>query len=362
MSRYFFTDKVTNTSGKLINTDELMELITNPPKVDGNHISAKAKSACIGAHDLPSSKRKADVLKHDSFTMLRLDLDDNAPELDEISEELKALGLTLFFLYSTAKHKQIDTETGEDYGNRYRVIVPLPKAMTYQEWECSQIGLSIPFESDSCADRPQQIMFMPTRYDGDRYEFKLVNEGENQPEAIKALHGNGLKVKQESEQEAKENDIKLTKPPVRTLVGNSIDVFKLFNAQFTVEDVLRKKGYKESAGHWTSPWSKSGTAGGKILTSNTDGKRRYLTYSGSEIAHLGIKDTAIKNGNVVCTRSYDAFDMYAMFYHDGDQFEALRDIATKFFPEVDKHNKREYRIQEQNEEALKKLQAKEGEA
>jgi hypothetical protein len=347
---YFFTDKVTNTSGKLINTDELIELIKNPPKVDGNYITAKANSACIGGHDLPTSKRKADVLEHDSFTMLRLDLDDNAPELDEISEELKALGLSLFFIYSTAKHKQIDTETGEDYGNRYRVIVPLRKSMHYKKWELSQIGLSIPFESDSCADRPQQIMYLPTRYDGDRYEFKLVNEGENQPETIKALHGNGLKVKQEQLEDIK----KLSFKPQfnEKLEGNSISIIDTFSAQFSVEDVLRQFGYECKSGRWLSPFSKSGIAGGGVLTSNKDGKRRYYTHSESEQNAL----------NLAKGRSFDAFDMYCYLKHSGDQFEAVQEVATTFFPQVDKHNKREYRIKQQNERVSKELQAKEGEA
>jgi hypothetical protein len=347
---YFFTDKVTNTSGKLINTDELIELIANPPKVDGNHITAKAKSACIGAHDLPSSKRKADVLEHDSFTMLRLDLDDNAPSMEEISEQLKALGLSLFFIYSTAKHKQIDTETGEDYGNRYRVIVPLRKSMHYQKWEISQIGLSIPFESDSCADRPQQIMYLPTRYDGDRYEFEIVNEGENQAEAIKALHGNGSKVKEGQREDIK----KLSYNPQfnEKLEGNAISIIDTFNAQFAVEDVLRQFGYECKSGRWLSPFSKSGIAGGGVLTSNKDGKRRYYTHSESEQNAL----------NLAKGRCFDAFDMYCYLEHSGDQFEAVHEVAKTFFPQVSKYNRSEWCIKRHNEKALKKLQAKEGEA
>lgn len=347
---YFFTDKVTNTSGKLINTDELIELITNPPKVDGDHITAKAKSTCIGAHDLPTSKRKADVLEHDSFTMLRLDLDDNAPSMEEISEELKALGLSLFFIYSTAKHKQIDTETGEDYGNRYRVIVPLPKSLPYRGWEYSQIGLSIPFESDCCADRPQQIMYLPTRYEGDRYEFEIMNEGDNQIETIKALRDKGLNVKQEQLEDIK----KLSSKPQfnEKLEGNSISIIDTFNAQFSVEDVLRQFGYECKSGRWLSPFSKSGIPGGGVLTSNKGGKRRYYTHSESEKSEL----------NLAKGRSFDAFDMYCYLEHSGDQFEAVHEVAKKFFPEIDKHNKREYRIKKHNERVSKELQAKEGEA
>jgi hypothetical protein len=282
--------------------------------------------------------------------MLRLDLDDNAPSMEEISEELKALGLSLFLIYSTAKHKQIDTETGEDYGNRYRVIVPLRKSMHFLRWECSQIGLSIPFESDSCADRPQQIMYLPTRYEGDRYEFEIVNEGENQPEAIKALLSKGIEVKTEHEQEAK----KLSSKPQfnEKLEGNSISIIDTFNAQFTVEDVLRQFGYECKSGRWLSPFSKSGIAGGSILTSNNGRKRRYFTHSESEKSEL----------NLAKGRSFDAFDMYCYLEHSGDQFEAVHEVAKKFFPQVDKHNKREYRIKQQNERVSKELQAKEGEA
>jgi hypothetical protein len=346
---YFFTDKVTNTSGKLIDTDELIELITNPPKVDGNYISAKANSACIGAHDLPTSKRKADVLKHDSFTMLRLDLDDNAPSMEEISEELKALGLSLYLIYSTAKHKQIDAETGEDYGNRYRVIVPLRRPMPYQRWEWSQVGLSIPFESDSCADRPQQIMYLPTRYDGDRYEFEIMNEGENQGEVIKALNDNGFEVKKGQLEDNK----KLSSKPQfdEKIEGNSISIIDTFNAQFSVEDVLRQFGYECKSARWLSPFSKSGIAGGGVLKAKS-GKRRYYTHSESEKSAL----------NLAKGRSFDAFDMYCYLEHSGDQFEAVHEVAKKFFPEIDKHNKREYRIKKHNERVSKELQAKEGES
>jgi hypothetical protein len=54
--------------------------------------------------------------------------------------------------------------------------------------------------------------------------------------------------------------------------------------------------------------------------------------------------------------------MYCYLKHSGDQFEAVQEVATTFFPQVDKHNKREYRIKQQNERVSKELQAKEGEA
>ncbi len=349
---FFYTAKVTNDTGELIDVNKLIEKVEKPKVIKGDYNKAKANAECIGAHDLPTSKRKAPVLKHDNFTMLRLDLDVNAPGMKDIVATLKDLDFSRFVVYSTAKHKQIkDVATGEAYGNRFRVLIPLANPLTYKDWLNAQIGLSlsIPFEADSCADRPQQIMYLPVKYDGDAYVYEVIDGANNADNAIARLCTAGVEVRAE---EAKEAEKKKVRPSTKILPdkprGKGLSIINLYNMRFTVEDVLREYKYIcNNKNKWLSPYSTSGNPGGVVLESHTDGKRRYYTHSETEQSRLGLEPG----------RSFDAFDMYCYLECGGDRSEAVRSAAQKYFPTVHKHNRREYKIAERNKAVMAYLKA-----
>jgi hypothetical protein len=66
---------------------------------------AKDKSPILAANDAPN-KQKNTVLLHDNFTMLRLDLDDTALDIDSISDTLYNTGLESFIIHATACHSK----------------------------------------------------------------------------------------------------------------------------------------------------------------------------------------------------------------------------------------------------------------
>lgn len=337
-----------------IDWSQLCELIKSPLNSTAkNYDEAKRMSRVIAATDA-LSKRKDDVLEHNRFTMLRLDLDDVAITLDEIKKMLFSKGIHSYVIHSTAKHQQIDKSTGECFGDRYRVYIQLADALSYSDWSIIQQGLEVYFSGDGCANRPQQIMYLPTHFEGINYDYHIQN-----PEDCPATF-NGSPVYKpvgsmieewraivlgSQQSEHIEPEIK-PKAAERPIVGNQISIIDTFNESITWDELLRQFGYKKKGARWLSPESKSGVAGGVILVSSGDGKERYYSHSESEQAIIG-------------TRAIDKFDLLCVREFGGNEHEAIRHVAEAYFPEVDKHNKREYAINKHNEEATQLLEGEE---
>lgn len=158
-----------------ISWDELINRIQTPP--DLGYLApeqAKKLSNIVAATDAPD-KRKETVLRHNHFTMLRLDLDDTTFTIPSIRDMLTDLHFDSFAIHSTASHQQ------KEHGNRYRVYIELAEGLPLEQWQCLETYLSYLFGADDCAGRPQQVMFLPVRFHGDHYEFLIGRGGRNLP-------------------------------------------------------------------------------------------------------------------------------------------------------------------------------------
>lgn len=322
---YFFTDKVTNTSGKLIDWATVCEKVTNPPVMAGVSFStAKAKSACIGAHDLPTSKRKDDVLAHDSFTMLRIDLDGNAPELDEVISTLKQIKVSRFLVYATASHQQVNESTGEYFGNRWRVFIPLKNPLNFKEWEAVQKGFGYHFTADTCANGSQQIMYLPTRYDGDQYRYHIEDGDFISNDTLSQLKSDGERKAQQDKAKDNANQRK----GKEALITGQRSQIEAFNERTPWGEVLtrhtahtnERTGETRYLYENSSVDPKTSKAGGMLLTS-TKGDIRYYTHSTTEQNELGLSKE----------HSYDKFDLFMACEHGGNftqAFNAIKETAA----------------------------------
>ncbi|WP_350654797.1 hypothetical protein [Pseudoalteromonas sp. D48-MNA-CIBAN-0056] len=306
-----------------ITYQELIAKVISPANVGALHYSkAKAQSPVIAANDAPN-KTKGTVLKHDNFTLLRLDLDDTKLDIDSIADTLEGMGIESYIIHTTASHQQ------DGKGNRYRVYIQIAASITYKVWALVESYLSHVFMADDCATRPQQIMYLPVRFDGDCYEYK-IGQGEPLDVADSQILVNAERYAQE---QTKQQEQAIKSAPIKpaykqNLVGKQISIINLVNSGYTWEGLLSHYGYKQQGKAYLPPEATSKTAGAYILTSHTDGKERYYSHHESDPCATG--------------QCLDMFDFIVIREYGGDYKRALHDIAKTQFKQIHKHNQQEY--------------------
>ena len=309
-----------------ITYSDLVVKVISPANVGALHYSkAKAKSPVIAANDAPD-KTKETVLKHNNFTLLRLDLDDTKLDIDSISDTLEGMGIESYIIHTTASHQQ------DGKGERYRVYIELAASITYEVWALVESYLSHVFMADDCAKRPQQIMYLPVRFDGDSYEYK-IGKGEplNVTNSQILTDAKAFEVEQ-AKQQAEQLEAAKTAPikPAykQKLIGKQISIINLVNSGYTWESLLSHYGYKQQGKAYLPPEATSKTAGAYILISHTDGKERYYSHHESDPCATG--------------QCLDMFDFIVIREYNGDYKRALKDIAKTQFKDIHKHNQQEY--------------------
>ncbi len=314
---------------KYIDWLELTTKIDSPTNLGGvTPETAKSKSEIIAATDA-IDKTKENVLAHDNFTMLRLDLDETDLDMDSIDDALNNMGITSYIIHTTASHQQ------NGNGNRYRVYIELAASLTYEIWATLETYLSYMFMADDCATRPQQIMYLPVRYKGDSYQYHITQGDPLRVENSDLLQrANSFKQKQLSIKEAAINDKPVKPTHSENLVGRQVSIIDAINQSYDWENLLLLCGYKRQGNAYLPPESTSKAAGAYILTSNTDGKQRYFSHHENDPCATG--------------KCLDIFDFLCIRNYGGDAKQALRIIAKAHFPKLDKHNKKEWAIEQQN--------------
>lgn len=341
MNSFLYSERVTNTSGfTYINWEQLVELCSEPLKSTySNKEEAKRNSACIAAHD-GKNKTKTDTVKHNNFTMLRLDLDDVNYDIDKVESELLALSFTSYIIHTTAKHQQ-----GE-HGNRYRVYIELAHGLKIDDWSLLQTHLSEVFKADNCATRPQQIMFLPTHFDGIKFKSRIgtgeaytlskTNELYQAARSTQAC----LKVDLDAIQE-EFKDVEVSPAKKEKLADNEVSIIELVNRGFSWDMLLTEHGFKKLGNYWHSPNQTDKTqtaavAAGVILVSNKDGRERFYSHSSSDQAIFG-------------ERAIDKFDFITTTKFGKNNKEAASSLAKQYFPDVEKHNRKVHAINKSNE-------------
>jgi hypothetical protein len=316
---------------------DLISLCSDLPATDFKTLKkAKLYSICIAAHDA-SNKRKEEAIRHDNFTLLRLDLDFTELDIDSVKVQLKALDIESYIIHSTAKNQQIDDVTGEYYGNRYRVYIELKKPLNYSDWSIIETYLSCMFNADDCATRPQQIMFLPTHFHGIKYKV-LIGNGENDISAL-LVKANAFQVEEAKQYAQIRRNISVIPPKNRKtelLVGKKISLIETVNSTYEWDSILRCYGYKQQGMKWTPPESTSGSEGVIIFT-GSDGKEKYYSHHTND--PCGTQSHSLDKFDFICIREYG-----------GDNKKALCEIGN-IFPEITKFNRREYAVNKSNDEA-----------
>lgn len=310
---------------ELMTWTQLMEAATAPPHFgDLEPCDAKKKSRWATASDC-LSKQKDSILEHDRFTLLRADLDDTALDLDGIEDALHGMDCESFIIHSTASHQR------DGHGNRYRVYVELAEAVPYRQWAAVSGFLAEVFRSDDCASRPQQVMFLPCRLNGDSYKCR-VGEGEpltlagsmllRDAELWQAHQEKAIETYQQSTAD------RIQPQRAERLMSGQVSVIATVNTAYPWPELLRHYGYKQQGRAWLAPESRSGAAGAYLLSSATDGKVRLFSHHSDDPCATG--------------RCLDQFDFLLVREYASDWQKAIASLA-KQFPEIDQHNKSVWR-------------------
>lgn len=318
--------------------DELINKIETPVK-KGNRKpeTAKANSAVIASHDA-KDKRKETAIKHDNFTMLRLDLDDIELTIEEVSESLKAHSIESFIIHTTASHK-VDPLSEL---NRYRVYIELAESLVFEVWATIETYLSFLFKADDCATRPQQIMYLP--FQSDNYQYQIsTGEALNIGESELLVKAHEFREEQAEKEQAILSQLPIIKPTYKSrLIRNQVSIVDLVNACYEWDSLLPTFGYKKQGKAWLPPEATSKTAGAYILPSCTDGKERYYSHH--------------SNDPCATERCIDKFDFICIRQFSNDATRALKEIAETHFPDEHAHNKQEFQ-KEMNSERVEALRS-----
>ena len=315
-----------------IDWQQLVNKVQQPPNLGSvTAEQAKSKSAVIAATDAVN-KTKETILLHDNFTLLRLDVDDTKMDLDSIEDALGNMGFTSYIIHSTASHQQGDN------GNRYRVYMQLAASLTYVDWAALQGYLSYMFMADDCASRPQQIMYLPVRFKGDHYAFKIAEGEAFTALGSKLLDKANAFIEKQSEKLATANNAAVVKPSHNEkLIGKQVSLIDAINQSYEWDSLLSSYGYKRQGKAYLPPESTSNVAGAYILTSNTDDRQRYYSHHESDPCATG--------------QCLDIFDFIAIRSYGGNERQALKEIAKTHFKAIDKYNKKEWAISKTNQSA-----------
>jgi len=312
--------------------ESLIDKISNPPTYSAiTPEQAKNKSAILAATDA-SNKQKETVLLHDNFTLLRLDLDETKLDIDSISDTLSNMGLSSYIIHTTASHLQ------DAKGNRYRVYIELAVALCLNEWTALESYLSYMFMADDCASRPQQIMYLPVRFKNDNYEFFIMEGKAFIAQNSTLLNNAQTFIKEQLVQKEAAIKTVITKPCFQEkLIGKQVSIIGAINEYYEWENLLLSYGYIRQGSAFLPPEATSKKAGAYILASNTDGKQRYYSHHESDPCATG--------------QCIDQFDFIVIRSYGGNSGQAIKEIAQNHFSSIDRHNKKEWAINKQNEKA-----------
>lgn len=323
------------TQARLVSWQDLLSLIKSPVDFTGEPLDdrggvkpAKDKAQCLIPSDLTTGKTKRLLNYHNNYTLLVIDIDSGNRSITEISDTLKGYEIELFSIYTTASATPTD--------RRWRILIPISKAMDTLDWIALQGYLVHVMEGDSCMSRPTQISYLPilTKLNQDCYEY-AVETGKPVDPLNSTLALQAFKYEDEQDElrtkELAQKEKTAKAKPVQ-VSGDSISPIDAFNSQCEWETLLLNYGYIKGRGaRWLHPNSSSGSAG-VIISYRDDLQGRYISSHGCDSLNDG--------------HSHDKFDLFKELEHNGDLTEALKGAGSMLRVDtgqtITEHNRGEY--------------------
>ncbi len=307
------SDKLCLSKGlKAMEYDQLIGLAKAPTKVALTQQQYRAMAASERSYvkkDQPyfitssAKTRTNNAVKSAGLTGMVVDIDSTTKDIKEVANVLLVAGVGTFLIYTSLSH------TAEQ--PRYRVVIPFSDSAKATRWEIVARYLNevLFVEGDDCSKTMAQAWLLPVcLVDGD-YDSFVSNEGqvldindESHPFVVEVM-GYNLMMKESK-------DAKPVSSHQYSTSAGELNPIDVYNQSCDLRELMSRYGYvfksKNTAVH---PHSQSGSAGIYIFPS---GERAF--------SHHGCDQ--------YCGKSFDAFDLYVAFEHQGNFSDAFKSAAN----------------------------------
>ncbi|MDF2155304.1 DUF3987 domain-containing protein [Vibrio sp. CAU 1672] len=271
----------------------------------------------------PARTRSNKAVKAAGLSAIVLDLDNTTADVEGISHLLADANVKRFCLYTSLSHTNMQP--------RYRVVIPLAEHAKSARWLVVARYLNdvLFVDSDDCSKTMAQAWLLPVVTANGEYDFSIVDNGEpldinddNHPivsEALKLdeLVNMSLEAKPVAPRNFKQEDDQLS--PIN-----------VYNEAMSIREVMLQYGYIfKSKNRAVHPKSESGSAGIYMFP---EGDRAY--------SHHGC--------DPYCGKSFDAFDVYVQFEHQGNVRTAIKTLGSELKTaeglSVNEHNQKLFQM------------------
>lgn len=309
----------TQKSGfRLIHWADLVAAIREP-------VSGIDKSAapCILSSNQTAGKTREVVDAYGQHGILFADIDHDCPSLEELKQKvIELLGDGVrFALYASVSNGL------PNKGRRYRVVIPLARAVSYVQWRAHQTVLIEQLNADPSGAESTRLFNAPNA--GDQYDhfiqdaekmafydaFGALSSANEPMTAFESLSLAAFNKLAEQDKQLEAARIQREKERASKPVDPNCPI-AWYNDNHDIEDVLEQAGYECCHGNrWRAPDSSS--APGCLVN---DDDTMYSNHSNDPLA----------DGHC-----HDAFDVFAQYQHDGDK-KAARAAAKQMQLEAKK--------------------------
>ncbi|HQT03349.1 MAG TPA: YfjI family protein [Thiotrichales bacterium] len=277
---------------------------------------AKLALPCLAAHSATAKTNMA-VSAHGLMSLLWIDMDAGNIELEDILAKLVVCGIDCYAVHST----YTSTETAK----KWRILIPLLKAVSVTEWRRLQLVLQRYFNGDVAVLKPAQVMFMPAIQAKDAFYIHHVVDGDMfNASSLNAIMQRALQAVLDEEHK---QDVEITNLATKALAkpqksGREGKIINLTNEAYTVANVLMAYGFIQLGHRYLHPHSTSNQAGVVILDA------KYFS-------HHSQQTDVLADGH-----SHDSFDLLVVWRFDSDQSRAITVLANELDSDGNKERQR----------------------
>jgi hypothetical protein len=297
-----------SSSNKPLSTmiwDEITALIDCPQDVE------KSKSQWVIPSTL-ASRRCNDQEEAGKYWMLWADIDHAPPSASELAKTVEGIVEGCRFEVYTTKSATEDNQ-------KSRVLIPLGKKLSPQQWLLCQEILNDQLElslinPDRSSEKLAQLLFLPNR--GEYYESQSNRTGPYLDPL--EVFSDALGSKQ-MEVRTKESAIVVSKQqaelkrPDRLTQGFQSHI-EAFNAVYPIEEILTQAGYDQRGDKFRHPNSESGS-----FSASVKGLRVHTLSSADPLWTGGGGGGA-----------HDAFSAFVILFHNGNLSAATKDACKNW--------------------------------
>ena len=284
-----------NSNGELssIAFNGIIKLAHNPDNVE------KTQAQWFMASILKTRTLK-DQKSDGQFAVIWGDIDKSPPTIDDLCHRLDdILGGSDYVAYTT--------KSATSYTQNSRVIVPLIRLLSFEDWHRAQLAFNNALEDsgvtvDRCSEKANQIAFLPNR--GAYYDYRIKSSGNY----FEPLTKDTVQADDRTPVDISyANNLNGHQCPSDTLIY-------AFNAQNSINEILIQAGYAQKGSLFRHPNSRSGSYSASV--------------KGGRVHSLSTADPLYTEGGGV--GAHDAFSAFNVLFHNGDQKIALYDAGENW--------------------------------